>query len=721
MDEPSLVDEIELRRHYLFRPCESREELKWWLVTFLGLDFPDCIVDDDSNSTPLDMVWETYSKMWANKDEDFTRVLYYACRDSFKTLGVAAVEVLCILHLNRSVAHMAAISEQATKAQSYVKKAFRRPHLRDFVVGDNQRETKIVRFYNPKTKHSLTVDEYEALSDAHKGEHTEIARTLTQYREREEYIKIVICTMQGANSEHVPLLVIDEVDVVTNPAAYAEAQNIPSGRDDTLPLTILTSTRKTAFGLVQDEITRSEKAVEKGEEVTCHIRHWNINEITRPCPSTRHKCGTEHEDGHCPVEPSVVMYRNDDRLHSISEHNYSQLSPKEQGEHVQEKMFPGCTSCRLAPTCRTWLATRQKSKSSFLNSIPKVIAKFRAQASLDMAKAQLLCRKPSSSGLIYPRFEVKRHVISPQQAYLKLFGESYQFHDGRNPNTLTKEELLVFVREREVHWYGAMDFGMGHNYVYVHGFKDGDRFFVTNIFTASGLGIDEQVTQVEKYLQDSPMVYPDMADKQAIRIFRKAGFNMKEWKKGAGTISGGITAVSAQLNPVGSDEPRLFLIHDVDDEPMMDLLIKRIQEYHWKLDAAGKPTSVPEEENDDEMDALRYLVMNVFPMKGAFVGGGAIDTTPAVEASAATIIPSQSTGYDPNDWVRQMVQQHTGQAIPSRPRMTVEAPAGSGYTSYYEDENSKTMKASPGGKKKKADVADEGDGKGKAGSIVWNI
>jgi hypothetical protein len=719
--ELTVQEEQDLRRHFLFRPCDTREELRQWLISYLGLDLPDCMVDQDSTSTPLDMVWTCYSKMRANNDPEFNRVLFFACRDGFKTLGAAAIEVLAIVHLGRSVAHMAAIKEQAKKAQSYVKKSFRRPYLRDFVIGDNETETKIVRFYNPKTKHNLTTAEYEALTDEQKGQHEEISRTLTEYREREDYVKIIICTMQGANSEHVPLMIIDEVDVVTNPAAYAEAQNIPSERAGKLDLTILTSTRKFAFGLVQDEINRK-------EETGLHVFHWNLIDITQPCPSSRHQCGDPNcVPGSCKAAPTLPIYRSDDTLKAIDEKTLQGLSIKEQSTYVKDFGYSGCLiNCKLFSVCKTRLATHQTSKSTFLNKISTVINKFKRQRDIDMAKAQLLCRKPASTGLIYGRFERMRHVLSPAQAFARVFGHPPDdFADGRPGKMMTKAEFLEAIQERDVSWYGAMDFGSAHNYVYVHGFKDGQRMFVTNVFSSPGLGTDQQVAQVERYRGDAPRVYGDTEDPQSVRIFKKAGWNMMKWKKGPGSLRGGITAVQAKLNPVFSDEPELFFVHDVDEDPGMALMVKRMQEYHWMLDAAGRPTDVPTDDEDDEVDALRYLVMNVFPMKGSGLtaGNGTTDAG-AAESISGSIQPTLHGGYDPNNWVRQMIQQQTGGQGPAqRPRMTIEAPSGSGYTSYYADDAGDIKEISGKKARQKAaeDQEQEAPGAGRAGRLIWDI
>jgi hypothetical protein len=701
----SIADELELRRKYLFRLCDTKQELHDWILVYLDIDFPDCIVDPESTSSPMDMVWEVYSEARAGNNPAFRRALYYACRDGFKTLGAAVIEVLCVVHLDRNVAHMAAISDQAMKAQEYVKRAFRRPYLRDFVEGDNERMTKLVRWYNPDTKHSLTRGEYEALSTSEQAKHQEIARVLMTYVEKEQYIKIVICTMAGANSEHVPLFVVDEVDVVNNPAAYEEAKSIPSGRNGKLPITILTSTRKKAHGLVQKEIDQSKKT-------KLQIRHWNIIDITARCEPERHK----------PHLPKLKLYRSNDELRHVDEQTYGEMNFKERESFVPDVGFAGCGDCKLFTVCRTRLATHQTSTSPMLKPIEETIGKFHDH-SIEMAQAQLMCWKPSSEGLIYGRFDRTRHILSPAQAYHRIWGEPHP--DPKASRTLTKAMLIDLLREREVEWYGGIDWGDTHNFVHVNGFKDGHRMFVTHCVSVPELEQDQQLEVSEPFKQYGSLIYGDTESPGSIRTFRKHGFRMAKWKKLPGSVVDGINAVRYKFNPPLGAEPELFFIRDIEDDPGMDQLINKVAEHHWKPDATGKPTGIPSDTGKDEPDALRYMVMNVFPMKGRIAGAANIEThvTPTV-----TGLDGQKV-YDPNNWMQQLIAEHTGvpfeaPAQPSRgsdgkaerPRMTIEAPPGSGLMSYYADDEP----GKPGSGKKKRDEAPNGR-KGKRGRLVWDI
>ena len=136
-------------RDAFFVPCRSKEELHRWIELFLGLNVPDCIVCDDdvtnppSNSSPMDLLYEIYSKALEGTDPDFTQVLGFSARDAFKTLSAAIIEILCLFHLRRSVAHLAAVETQARKCQSYCEKFLNRPILRDYLISKNKRTLEV--------------------------------------------------------------------------------------------------------------------------------------------------------------------------------------------------------------------------------------------------------------------------------------------------------------------------------------------------------------------------------------------------------------------------------------------------------------------------------------------------------------------------------------------------------------------------------------------------
>lgn len=574
------------RRRILFVPCATKDALHRWVKEFLNVDLPDTRVDPQSTSTPMDVVWEVYEAALRNDREDFGEVLAYASRDSFKTLIASILEVLCIVHLGRSVAHMAAIESQAKKAQSYVKRFFNTPMLRPFVVGDNARTMQFVRYYDETTGENLTKKQYDLLSDTDRSKYVEISH----------YISIVICSMAGSNSEHVPFFVVDEVDVITNPMAYEEAKMIPSVFDDKLPITLYISTRKFSYGLVQKEIDNAEQS-------GLQVRHWNIIDVTQRCPSKRHR----------PDLPMVDVYYSDDLLKTVDSETYEGMSPSLKDKFKKDRAYSGCTSnCKMFAMCRGRLATEQRPNDpkakvkSYLKPISHVQRLF-GKVSLSTAQAQLMSRKAEEKGVIYPTFDPEVHVVSASTMANMMTGDAF-------PESFTKAQLLALLKERGVKFSTGMDFGYTHNWAAVTAAIDGQRCFVVDVMTVPELQVSQQILLCnERILHLDPKVHADPENPQAIIDFRKAGYKISAVTKGRGSVLGGIDVVRTLLRP-GIGDPRLFILKD-DPDGGCEYLKSMIRSYHWKLDAVGNPTSEPDDESDDEVDALRYLVMANFSSK----------------------------------------------------------------------------------------------------------
>ena len=599
----AMPTEEELLRRALFVPAETKEHLHTWIMTYLGLNFPDTIVDEDSNTTPMQMIWEIYRKAIDNNDPDFSTVMVYASRDSFKTLGASVLEVLAVVHMNRDCAHMAAIRPQAQKAMSYIKQFFRMPLLRDFVLKSNTEKIEILRYYNEDTGESLSQIEFAKLMEHEKLHFIEIAR----------YIKIVICTMQGANSEHVPFFVVDEVDVIPkqNQAAYQESKSIPAPFGDLEPITVMTSTRKFSFGMVQRELDNADKS-------GLIIRHWNIIDVAEPCPESRH----------LPEEPRIPIWRSDELLNAVSDKEYQSLAPMDQKDYVLDEGFAGCLkNCKLFAACKGRLATHQKkyardSKGRFidvprpmLKSLTFVTNQFK-KVSPDYAKAQLLCKKPSTEGLIYWTINPEKHVISPGAMAKKLTGQDYPDHFGRG-------ELIALMQARGVQFVAGVDFGFTHNFSIVLMAIDGQRAFVIGAWSKPNQDPAEKIELMDQTIKDfDPVIFPDTEAPDMIRFMKKRGYRAKEWSKEPGSVLSGIEAVRLRLHPsVG--EPNLYFLSGDDG---VAFLVQRLRGYHWALGVDGKLSKDPDENTgvndagedcgDDECDALRYAIMNTFKNKG---------------------------------------------------------------------------------------------------------
>lgn len=649
-DVPTTEEDV-LRRA-LFVPCRTKEDLHRWICIYLGLNFPDTIVDPESNTSPMDAIWEIYEKALQNDDPDFSRVMVYASRDSFKTLGAAVLEVLAVLHLDRDVAHMAAIKAQSKKAQSYVKKFFRLPYLRDYKLNQNSEQTDIAWYENPATGDCLTKAQYDALPVSEQTKHIE----------HERYLKIVICTMQGSNSEHVPFFVVDEVDVVPkqNQPAYEEAKSIPAMFEGKEPITVLTSTRKFAFGNVQRELDNADKS-------GLVVRHWNIIDVTERCPPERHR----------PDQPRIPIYYRREDFSAIGQEDFDKLPIEEQEKYTKDEGYAGCLkNCKLFAMCRGNLATKQREHERderghfteiprpLLKSIRFTTNKFK-ELTLDMAKAQLMCWQASQEGLIYPYLTEEKHVLKPCEIAKKLTGETY-------PDNFTPEQLLHLMKGREGRWIAGIDFGFTHMFSVILMYVDGNRAFVVGRWQQPELDPAEKIDLLERTIKEfNPTCYADMAEQDMVKFMRRHGLRTPDWSKKAGTVLGGIETVRYKLMPTLLGEPQLYFCKG---GPGIADLVSTLKLYHWELGNDGKPTDVPDEvvsRNsdtgdvilDDDCDALRYAVMNVFGIRGKVT----VSREDPVKIPTPTQVQhAQDRNKAENTmWAQQIMQHVMGQEEPS--------------------------------------------------------
>jgi hypothetical protein len=606
-------ERLDVMRSAMFVPCESKEALHRYIKIFFGFDLPNCTVDPDSNSNPMELIWEIYSR-GMKKDPNLSRLLAYSAREGFKTLSAAVLEMLVILHMERNIAHMAAIEFQAQNSQKYVKDLMHRQLIRDFITKENERRIEFTRYKGPNGA-IISPLEFAALSLGEQQHYT--AHT--------NYIQIIIATLKATNSEHVPFFVQDELDLAP-PGPLEEAKAIPTqGPNGEPSITFMTSTRKTITGPVQDEI---DNADESGLE----IRHWNLIDVTQACPAERHM----------PDLPKIKVYSSRDELKAVTPEEY-QVFPEERKEKYKERdAYQGCIkNCRLFPVCEGRLATQQKSKSPLLKIISEVQNKIRS-ADHEFVKAQYMCWKPAREGSIYARLEPDIHMVTAAQMAQKLTGEVYD-------PSFSKMELVNLLKSRGADFFAGIDHGFSHYFAVATGARDGNRMFVIDVIAEAGLEVDQKVERCKErfnLLQISPVIYADTEDPGANKTLSRH-FNVRPWNKTPGSVLEGIQTVRLKLNPVFSKEPELYFLRG---DPHVEFLVKQLSRYHWKMDALERPTKDPDKTDDDLCDALRYLVMNVFGKSGRLVAA----------PSSQQPLPVAGQQPTPENWMSREIQKITG-------------------------------------------------------------
>lgn len=607
-------------RRALMEPCATPEALKAWLKGYLNLDFPDQQVDPDSTGSPFDHLWEIYHAGVTNDDTFPRRTLLYAARASYKTLGVAVLELLAMLHMDRSVVHLAAIEQQAGKAQEYLRGFLSREGLDEFAVGNNKRSVAVVWAKHKTTGALINNDEWRHME--------RVARR--DYVYHVHYVKVIVNTPASSNSDHVAFFVVDEVDLIRFPLAYDEAKLIPETQVsadgvEQPPITVLTSSRKYSGGLVQREI-------DEAPETGTAIKHWNILDVARRCPDDRHR----------PDLPKVDVFICNSGMKVIKPEEHARLQETDEkaaSDYAPFKVFQGCLdNCptRVCAGCKGRLAG-VTSQAKMLKSIRDVVAKF-VEVSVDMAEAQVMCWKPGNEASIYKHFNRKRHMLTLDEMWETITG------DKAPPNT-TKNDIILLLQQRQVKWVVGLDWGFTHNFAVCLLAIDGRRAFLIDAFEVAQLELNQKVELCKKRIYKyNPVIWPDPAYPSDIKTFRMAKFIMRTHTK---DVLGGINAVRNKIDPPNHD-PEFFMLKG---DAAGELMAHRIESYRWKLDQQGKPTDEPDDTDDDMMDALRYVIQNEFRLAGKVVApkdsGVSTDFTPAVSLT-------------PKTWMAAKVQELTG-------------------------------------------------------------
>jgi len=555
----------------ILKPLNSAEELRDWILVYLDLDFPYGTVYPTSTHGPVEAMWRIYELMRTGQNEHIPQVCMLASRDSFKTLGAAALEVLCMLHFRISMAHMAAITSQSAKAIQYIN-AFLR-----------------------STRPYLEANGWRKSSDNKK-----MVAWLTD-KDQEIYIRIVIATIAGANSEHVPMLFIDEVDVVQDPRALKEAKMIPSVYEDYYPLTVYLSTRKFAGGLMEKTLKQT---IDAGGE----ILRWNILDVTERIT---------HEEAKVD-EPKQIRYlARDLPMESILQEAWEALPEKIQTKYERFEAYAGIADHPFLPVMKNYLVDRpQDNVGGLFKKLSATLNNFR-QIEPDMANAQLLCNKPSSSGLVYPRFDEAKNVLTVQDAWEKISGVD---------NPCDFNNLKQYLIDLGIEFIGGADWGFTDcTSLVVFALLPGGEIWHMDSMVMPGLEIDD-IVKYGKEMQDTWGVskwYCDQNYPSYLKTLkRKANMNCVKFNK---DVAAGISALQAKC--VDSANVRKYFILDTPNNHQVK---EAFGEYRWATDGKGDIIEgKPYHDKDgvsDIMDSIRYPFQNLFSkgVKPSFgmAGGG---------------------------------------------------------------------------------------------------
>lgn len=570
MDSPAIstsatkgLTEPELK-FLLLRHCKNKKELRNWIKTFLHQDLPDQTVDPDSNSNPLDMVWRLYqTAIWYDDllpADRYIKSVFYCSRGSFKTLSLCIAELMIMMHSGRNTVHIGLIESQAKNAyQMYFRQFLDKPYIKDWIKINSILERSELNHQKVKDDGTFT----DALSTT---------------------LQVIPLTMNKTSSPRANFVAKDEVDKVKGEQvqAYENAYGmLTTTNDKKMAMEVDISSRDSAFGKVQDLIDNAEKTGTK-------VHHWNRIDITERCPDER--------SGRVPTK----YYVKTDTLITINEEDYDDLSSEEKPHYQMQWGLDGCnTNCKIFAACRGFLKN-QRSKSKWLKTIESTQQDLLSAPSEEMAIAQLLCKLPPKTGLVYSDFDKKKNVKTPAQMY------EIAFHKPPGKEKYTTEDLISDFTKAGFDGYAGADAGFHHPAALLLFIDPRENVYVVKEHMPEEVDSEEMA----QWLKDNWKQYEitrffvDPESPDLTRFIKKRGFNVsskvdKKVQPGLATVKGFIRRPATQITQLYVNSECMGMLYE-------------FSRYSYKLGTDGKPTDKPKKELDHSMDTLRYILHTLF-------------------------------------------------------------------------------------------------------------
>lgn len=553
-----------LKLQYFLNKPGSMQELRDWFTVYLDLTLPDShLPGEGSNTSPMEAVWESFNSYNQNMGDEFPGYVWLSSRDSMKTLGASMLATALMVFCDASICWLASIEPQSKIALNNIQ--------------------SFIRKLNPYLAH------YNKKIDSNNARNLEI----TDPKGKKSLINILVATMASVNGRHVNIVMTDEVDLVRDPKVLDEVQAVASLIGGQFPLKVYFSTRKFAFG-------NMEGIIERADDLGLKILKWDILDVTEHCPISRRKNDDKTEE---------VYINPDPPLRSLDQEGFEKLLAPEKKQYEKIKVYQGCLGCKLVSQCKGRLGERKESDKGLLwKKIDHTINMFRSM-SPDMATAQLLCRKPSLSGLVYPRYSDLDNTLTIDAAIAEASGEM-----TTNENYDSLISLLVSL---DIPIYVGVDWGStaAQAFVVTALMPSGD-WWILETHAITNMEFDE-ILELGKKIRDKFRPKKWFADTNQpifIKAFNKNGMKCAEFKK---DVTGGIECVRGRIvDSLG--KRRLKVIKNPNDPSHNEIMMMGLKRHHFILDSLGKVTKDPDdgERWSDLCDALRYIGQNLFQIKG---------------------------------------------------------------------------------------------------------
>jgi hypothetical protein len=225
-----------------------------------------------------------------------------------------------------------------------------------------------------------------------------------------------------------------------------------------------------------------------------------------------------------------------------------------------------------------------------------------------MAEAQLMCWKPSTKGLVYPRFEGtinEGNVITIEKAWETLVGDQREH--------VSNDDLILQMRTTGIRFFAGVDWGYTHDFVIVvFAMIPNGEVWVVDCYSTAGLEFSDQLEAAKLYRDryQPERWFCDQNMPSSIKSFTKNGMKSPSFTK---DVMGGIEALRSKIVD-GYGRRLLKILHTEPNQKVINAFTK----HHFKIGPDGNPTLEPDDTPGvaDQADAMRYVAQNMFPVKG---------------------------------------------------------------------------------------------------------
>jgi hypothetical protein len=484
------------------RGIKTPQELDFFFIEYLGITIPKKKICPN-HMAPFDIICDIYF----NKP---SISLWISSRGSGKTYLLSNLD---IAHLttkkNFDIIHSAAIQYQSERAYEYFSKSLKEENIQKILDGE-------------PTRNKTTTLNDSSLS-------------------------LITMTWQGTNSPHVPLLVIDEVELIKDWSLIQEALCIPQSSSEYRAQTTMMSTRKWDNGIVQ-------RIVDESEERNIKVYESCIFEVLEKC--TRECFDNSiylkfNKEGNCPA--------------------YSKKNIRNDGT-VEEKIICG----GKAHECEGFYKID--------DFVDKTV-----QLDVETIDAQYLCNKPVGYKGAHVFEMIKGIQIGNWKMFKYCTGYDRPLVEWKRIAGVDFESVFVYAM-------AAIEPLTGRMWVYQEYYNDADRHGMATL--------EEHAGRIQNLDNWSPLVkaWADASAKQEIYELKKKGVPSTKSPKKSLRTSVDLVRTKLKINEVLGTPMLIFIEEEVPE------VIKSMSEWGFLRNKDGTVDyDNYDSENDHGADVIRYM------------------------------------------------------------------------------------------------------------------